>query len=207
MNIALDKEQTLHREAMALVDRAMLARLRGDERDARRFTEQAFRLEQDAALRVAKKFGPEPTRSVLLRSAATLALECDRPADARRLIDLGLHGDPPREIAEELHELELKLPIGSDLSEMVVDPGGVVTDPMPLVIRQPTPEYAPDDPEFLLKLGGHHDADDAIDASLDHSFAGGDHEPPDEDVAVDSEARTSPQHRDDEERRDDEEEP
>jgi len=47
----------------------------------------------------------EPTRSVLHRSAATLALECGALCDPERLIAVALSGDPPAEIAEELRDL------------------------------------------------------------------------------------------------------
>ena len=47
----------------------------------------------------------EPTRSVLHRSAASLALECDEIREAERLIGRALSGNPPDEIAEELRDL------------------------------------------------------------------------------------------------------
>ena len=47
----------------------------------------------------------EPTRSVLHRSAASLALECDETREAERLIGRALSGNPPDEIAEELRDL------------------------------------------------------------------------------------------------------
>jgi hypothetical protein len=47
----------------------------------------------------------EPTRSVLYRSAASLALDCSEFAEAERLIASGLAGYPPSEIAEELRDL------------------------------------------------------------------------------------------------------
>lgn len=47
----------------------------------------------------------EPTRSVLHRSAASLALECGDREAARRLAERGLTGKPPEEIAEELRDV------------------------------------------------------------------------------------------------------
>lgn len=49
--------------------------------------------------------GSEPTRSVLLRSAASLAIEANKPQIALQLIDLGLSGCPPPEILDELNAL------------------------------------------------------------------------------------------------------
>jgi hypothetical protein len=47
----------------------------------------------------------EPSRSVLYRSAATLALDADERQEAGRLARLGLLGNPPPEIADELREV------------------------------------------------------------------------------------------------------
>jgi hypothetical protein len=47
----------------------------------------------------------EPTRSVLHRSAAALAVECGEAREAERLIAVALAGNPPEEIAEELRDL------------------------------------------------------------------------------------------------------
>jgi hypothetical protein len=55
----------------------------------------------------------EPTRSVLHRSAPTLALECGALRDAERLIAVALSGDPPAEIAEELRDLLEQVYFGS----------------------------------------------------------------------------------------------
>ena len=47
----------------------------------------------------------EPIRSVLYRSAASLALICEEYREAERLIATALCGDPPDEIANELRVL------------------------------------------------------------------------------------------------------
>jgi hypothetical protein len=56
---------------------------------------------------VADQFNLEPTRSVLHRSAAALALECSELREAERLIGRALAGNPPEEIANELRDLLL----------------------------------------------------------------------------------------------------
>jgi hypothetical protein len=48
---------------------------------------------------------PEPTRSILLRSAAALARDAGQFQEALRLIEIGLAGKPSNEIAEELGQL------------------------------------------------------------------------------------------------------
>lgn len=95
----------LHRRAMERADEAFLAGL-NDERDqAQALWRQAFELEREAALRVVAEQPVEPTRSILLRSAATLALDCGELREAERLIAIALAGNPPEEIAEELRIL------------------------------------------------------------------------------------------------------
>lgn len=93
MDAALWASQTLHREAMDLA-----------ETDAKDLP-AAFARERQAAELLLDRTDLEPTRSVVLRSAATLALECGDAAESRRLIERGLSGNPPPEIAAELRAL------------------------------------------------------------------------------------------------------
>lgn len=97
--------ETLHREAMDLAERAETFRLGGDSSSAEKSLRQAFEKERAAALEVSKQGDLEPTRSVLLRSAASLALECRDPEESERLATLALRGHPPAEIAKELEDL------------------------------------------------------------------------------------------------------
>jgi hypothetical protein len=97
--------ETLHREAMALVDQAVLARQRGDTAALQEFAKAAFMQERLAADLVADQWSLEPTRSVLHRSAAVLALECGELREAERLIGRALAGNPPIDIANELRDL------------------------------------------------------------------------------------------------------
>lgn len=99
--------EPLHQEAMALVDQAVLARQRGDAAQVAAFARAAFEKERAAANLVASQFELEPTRSVLHRSAAVLALECHEVREAERLIAQALAGDPPEDIANELRDLLL----------------------------------------------------------------------------------------------------
>ncbi|MCU0565377.1 MAG: hypothetical protein MUF49_02125 [Oculatellaceae cyanobacterium Prado106] len=99
---------TLHREAMELVDQAVMARQRGDAEAFTALSRAAFTKERAAADLVANQFDLEPTRSVLHRSAAVLAIECQELRDAERLIGRALAGNPPDEIANELRDLLLE---------------------------------------------------------------------------------------------------
>jgi hypothetical protein len=100
--------ETLHQEAMELVDRAVLARQRGETETVMALSRSAFAKERAAADLVADQFDLEPTRSVLHRSAAVLAIECHQLRDAERLIARALAGNPPDDIADELRDLLLE---------------------------------------------------------------------------------------------------
>ena len=86
-------------------DLALLARMKGDEMAAAAHVQSAYELETKAAHMLLDQRAAEPARSVLFRSAATLARDCGQFAEAEKLIYAALAGDPPDEIAGELHDL------------------------------------------------------------------------------------------------------
>jgi hypothetical protein len=94
-----------HRQAMASADEAFLARRNGHVDEASRLFAIALQYEMEAAIQAEWEQVPEPTRSVLYRSASTLALDCGRFREAERLAARGLSGDPPDDIAVELREV------------------------------------------------------------------------------------------------------
>lgn len=95
----------LHREAMGLVDEALAARQHGEENKYLTLMKRALKQEAAAADQLAAAIDFEPTRSVLHRSAASIALDCGDLQLAEKLICRGLLGNPPGEIAEELRDL------------------------------------------------------------------------------------------------------
>jgi hypothetical protein len=95
----------LHHEAMKLADEADRLRKQGEQNAAQVTLRQAFDKERQAARQAASDIALEPTRSVLHRSAASLAVECGDFREAERLIAVALAGEPPDEIAEELRDL------------------------------------------------------------------------------------------------------
>lgn len=95
----------LHSEAMSLAQQAFLAREKGSHKQAEELSKQAFRLESDAAEQLEREANAEPTRSVLYRSAASLAIQAKEFSEAQRLVAKGLAGYPPPEIEEELKDL------------------------------------------------------------------------------------------------------
>jgi hypothetical protein len=90
-----------HNQAMVLAEQAFAARRRDDQASATQLARRAFILEKQ----VAEQSQTEPSRSVLHRSAATLALDCGEYREAERLIAAALAGDPPGPIANELREV------------------------------------------------------------------------------------------------------
>ena len=108
----MNQVNDLHREAMRFVEEADSARRNGNVPVARERLRQAFDYERQAADLVAGDRSREPTRAVLHRSAASLALQCGALREAERLIAAALSGDPPDEIAEELRDLLEKVYFG-----------------------------------------------------------------------------------------------
>ncbi len=97
--------ETLHRKAMDLADDAAYESSKGNVQSAHLLYTRAFESERAAAQLVAGALDLEPTRSVLFRSAASLAIDCGEYREAERLVAQGLIGNPPEDIAEELRNL------------------------------------------------------------------------------------------------------
>lgn len=97
--------QELHTRAMELADQADLQKRLGNADDALHLYEQSLEAERKAAYEAQSNHVGEPTESVLFRSAASLAYSMKDYREAERLICMGLAGNPPAEIAEELRNL------------------------------------------------------------------------------------------------------
>jgi len=82
-----------HGKAMDLAEQAHVLTIR------------SFHLESAAANLLKNKYKLELTRSVLYRSAATLALSLGYISQVKYLVDEGLKGNPPKDIKKELNEL------------------------------------------------------------------------------------------------------
>lgn len=113
--------QTLHQQAMDLAEAAAVAHLRGAIKQAAQLTCQAFEQETQAANLIASALDTEPTRSVLHRSAASLAIECGELRAAERLIATALSGNPPPEIAEELKDLFIQINLSQYLKRRGIE--------------------------------------------------------------------------------------
>ena len=95
-----------HNKAMDFAELAFVERLHGRREQAHEFFVQALKYELAAIAQLEAEGRIEPTYSVLHRSAATLALDCNQPKKAAEIVKKALDQNPPQEIAEELHELQ-----------------------------------------------------------------------------------------------------
>ncbi len=100
----------LHQKVMQLADEAFYAKRQQKLTEAQTKYLKAFEHEQAAAMLLTTAYSQEPTRSVFLRSAASLLLNLPYPEtehfrEAERMVTFGLSGNPPLEIAIELREI------------------------------------------------------------------------------------------------------
>lgn len=84
----------LHGDAMQAADRAETARRATNTPGMIRAWWQAYQAERGAALQVGPDLGAEPSRSVLMRSAASLAVMGGRLGEAMLLVEWALAGSP-----------------------------------------------------------------------------------------------------------------
>jgi hypothetical protein len=87
---------------MDFFEQGLLAARVGNSGESRRLFNQAFENEAAAADSVAADHQLEPTRSILHRSAAAMALRVGDVQRAKRYVDAGLAGNAPEDIREEL---------------------------------------------------------------------------------------------------------
>jgi hypothetical protein len=105
----MENLRELHHRAMEMADEAFFARRRGDREQPVHFARQAFLLEKEVADLMVPLTDIEPPRSVLHRSAATLAVDCGEIEEAKYLVARGLEGKPPADIGDELLELRARI--------------------------------------------------------------------------------------------------
>lgn len=108
----MNDTRKIHKQAMEIADQAFIARREGLHEQAIQLFQNAYQLEFEAAQQTIK----EPGRSILHRSAATLALHGQLLREAEKVVALALIGDPPPEIANELREVFEKINFHRHLS-------------------------------------------------------------------------------------------
>lgn len=106
MNI--QKLNAQHDEAMNLAALADLDKMRGNHAEADDKYHRAFELELAVAQYLIDT-DIEPSRSVILRSAASLAIDIGEYREAEKLIATALAGEPPPSIASQLRDLMWKV--------------------------------------------------------------------------------------------------
>ncbi|MCP4111394.1 MAG: hypothetical protein GY749_38670 [Desulfobacteraceae bacterium] len=97
--------EKLHTKAMDLAEEAFFAQKKGDHSKAVNLFKKALKVEEKAANLLPLVKNSEPTRSILYRSAASIAYHAGEYELADRLIANGLSGYPPNEIKNELKNL------------------------------------------------------------------------------------------------------
>lgn len=95
----------IHREAVELAKGANQALQEGDTVQYLELAGKAFEKEKTASLALIGDFDAEPTRSVLFRSAATIAYNIGNFEEALKMAHLALAGNPFEEIKIELEEI------------------------------------------------------------------------------------------------------
>ncbi len=105
MNQSTLKDSTeMHQKAMDWANKAVLAEKQNKQHQAKTYFQAAFESEKQAAMLLMFDFVKEPSRSVLFRSAAFLAIKAGQYREAERMAAFGLCGNPPEEIADELRD-------------------------------------------------------------------------------------------------------
>ena len=94
----------IHDRAMAIVDQAREAERAGDKKRCVELLRAAYHLEQEAA-RSLEPAESEPTRTVLFRSASSLAFQAEDYQEACKLAFDGLTGNGPEKYTAELLEI------------------------------------------------------------------------------------------------------
>lgn len=97
--------EVLHNSAMRFADEGLIAKRNGDTDLAIRHYRKAMLYERQAANILYADLTQEPSRSILFRSAGSLAMLCNDYKEAARLAASGLAGYPPDELADELRDV------------------------------------------------------------------------------------------------------
>ena len=97
--------EALHNQAMDLAERAIILKIRRKIDESIEIFNEAFILEKEAAMLMKDLYDYEPSRSIMFRSTASLALNAGLFREAEKMIAIGLSGNPPEPIADELRNL------------------------------------------------------------------------------------------------------
>ena len=107
--------ENLHNLAMDLAEEAFVCSIKNEKEKSINLYKKALSFEKKAAMYLKDSIDEEPSRSVLFRSAASLAYNCNDFEEAEKLISFALIGNPPFEIKEELRDLNEQVNFGRHL--------------------------------------------------------------------------------------------
>jgi len=101
----MKRVKSLHNKAIEIAELAFKLKREGKiDRSVKEFS-KAFKIEREAADLIPIDKKNEPSRSILYRSAGSLALNANLFIEAEKMVANGLLGFPPKEIADELRDL------------------------------------------------------------------------------------------------------
>lgn len=106
---------------MELADKADMLKQKLLTKEADSLYAQSLQAEKEAAYAARKEHLGEPTESVLFRSAASLAYCIKDYREAERLVCMGLAGEPPSELADELRNLYNAIALERSISDMTTN--------------------------------------------------------------------------------------
>ncbi len=98
----MSEVREIHDSAMDLFELALLTARAGDADKSRRLFGEALEKEAAAADSVADAYDLEPTRSILYRSTASIALRIGNVQKAKQYVEAGLAGNAPEDMRAEL---------------------------------------------------------------------------------------------------------
>ncbi|MEP0006120.1 MAG: Z1 domain-containing protein [Balneola sp.] len=124
--------QKLHRLAMDNSELALRALRNNDLAKFKELSERAFDYEKKAALGLYNQH-IEPSRSVLFRSAAYIALDGADFIEARKLYEYALEGDVPGDLREELEELK------TEIDRIQTENEGMIQNTLTFLNNRPKP--------------------------------------------------------------------
>lgn len=114
----------LHEKAMVAVQNAIVEKEAGNITLSKKLYQDAFELEKKAAHKLPKEQKSEPTRSIIFRSAASLAFQAGRFQESTQMIGEALSGYPNKRTFNELNILneEVKLAIYNEENHYETSP-------------------------------------------------------------------------------------
>lgn len=118
MNNKVHQVNNLHEEAMNIAEKVYFAQRAKDTASVKKWAKASFNLEKKAAMLLVNDYNLEPTRSLLFKGAACLAINAQLYRDAEQMIGFALSGNPPSEIRTELKELLLEIPVKQQITPL-----------------------------------------------------------------------------------------